>query len=245
MKKFLLLFVAIVFIANAGFSQVKFGVTAGGNFAGFQVGESYLRNGIAAGVFARMNVLKNEKLVFQPELLYTNQGVYFKDYFSYYEYNVGSTGYLFKYHYKLDYVYLPLTFKYYLVHGFNVQVAPKIGYLLSAKYDGKYKSGTGTTLAEYDYTSASEDIKEYVDNIDYGVDMGIGYDFNFGLGLDVRYYCGLAKVMDNRDALWGGLGLDPAGHESNKWRNGAFQVKVAWTFGSKKNKVPKVDQPAE
>ncbi len=245
MKKFLLLFVAIIFIANAGFSQVKFGVKAGGNFAGFQVGESDLRDGFAAGVFARFNVLKNQKLVFQPELLYTNQGVKFKDF----QYSSG-TGYIFKYTYKLDYVYLPLTFKYYLVHGLNVQVAPKIGYLLSANYKGKYKYGSGTSednYTKYIHTD-NVDISQYVDKIDYGVDMGLGYDFNFGLGLDVRYYCGIPKILDNKDALWGGLDVDQDvidNQSSNKWRNGSLQVTLGWTFGSKKAKKAKINTTEE
>ena len=75
----------------------------------------------------------------------------------------------------LGYVRIPVMGKYYITPGLSVLAGPSIAAKINAK----------------DY-----DVNKMVRNIDYGVEGGLAYEFDFGIFIDARYYLGLANIYD-------------------------------------------------
>ena len=99
-----------------------------------------------------------------------------------------------------NYIQVPVMVKFYPIMGLNLQAGPQIGFLASSKFDG-------------------EDIKDYMKKVDFAMNVGAGYDFDFGLGIDARYSIGLTNVLDFTDEL--------SGAEA---KNGVFSVAVSYSF---------------
>lgn len=84
---------------------------------------NYLRAEILAGVQAEYKF--NKKISIQPELIYTRQG----------SVNRGnSNGTQFDNTLRLDYLNLPILFKYYLTEGLALELGPRMSYLINAQY---------------------------------------------------------------------------------------------------------------
>ena len=180
MKKILVI-VAVLAISVSSFAQVKFGAKVGVNFAngtGDDFEDTDMRTSVLFGGFARFAL--SDKIAFQPELLYSGQGV--KE--SYSEEGMDVDGTL-----KLDYLNIPLMFKYYAGSGFNIQAGPQVGFLMSAKY--KMEAGG---------ESADIDVKDEMKGLDFGLNIGLGYDLESGIGIDARYGLGLSNVADYDEA---------------------------------------------
>lgn len=79
---------------------------------------------------------------------------------------------------KLNYLNIPVLAKYYIVEKFSVEAGPQLGILLSAKADG-------------------EDIKDYSRSVDFGFNVGAGYNFTDNLSIGLRYTIGLSPISDN------------------------------------------------
>ncbi len=77
----------------------------------------------------------------------------------------------------LNYLSLPLMGKYYVTKGLSVEAGPQIGYLLSAKDEGR-------------------DVKDNFKTIDYGLTFGVGYKLENGLNFTARYNAGLSNIND-------------------------------------------------
>ncbi len=101
---------------------------------------------------------------------------------------------------KTNYILVPVMFKFYPVMGFNFQAGPQIGFLTKAETVG-------------------EDIKDYMNKMDFAFNIGAGYDTDFGVGIDARYSIGLTNVLDDED-LFG----------DNKAQNGVFSVALSYSF---------------
>lgn len=180
MKK-LLFIVAVLAISMSSFAQVTYGVKAGVNFAngtGDDFEDADMRTSILFGGFAKFSL--SETFAFQPELLYSGQGAKA----SYTEEGVDVDETL-----KMDYLNIPLMFKYYAGGGFNIQAGPQIGFLLSAK-----------TKLEAGGESVDIDVKDELKGLDLGLNLGLGYDLESGIGIDLRYGLGLSNVVDYDDA---------------------------------------------
>ena len=106
---------------------------------------------------------------------------------------------------SFSYLAIPIIFKLYPIGGLNLQLGPQFGFLL----DGE---------REYDtfLGSGSKDITEYYDKSDISVALGGGYDFDFGLGIDVRYNLG---VKDINNAANGG-----------EVKSRVFMLSLNWNF---------------
>ncbi|KQO33072.1 hypothetical protein ASF10_19380 [Flavobacterium sp. Leaf82] len=78
---------------------------------------------------------------------------------------------------KLNYLNIPVLAKYYIVEKFSVEAGPQLGILLSAKADG-------------------EDIKDYTRSVDFGFNVGAGYNFTDNLSIGLRYTIGLSPISD-------------------------------------------------
>lgn len=162
MKK-IILTVAAVFaltFANAqdkkesgGDSGMKFGVKAGyanTNFSG-DVTTDAASNFYVGGL---VDFSISEKLHIQPELLYSMEG------------SDGDEE-------NLDFIRIPIMFKYYVAEGFNLQAGPELAFV----------AGGGL-------------IKDSLKSLDYGLGIGAGYELGSGLMFDARYNLGLADLND-------------------------------------------------
>ncbi len=168
MKKSVLLFVAVVAFSAASYAQgVSFGVKAGVNFAsqkweagGFSVSPDG-RTAFHVGGF--VTAMFSEKFGLQPELLYNSVGTGEEDF-----------------EIAMDYLSVPVLFRYQPIELLNIHAGPQFGFLLSAKSDG-------------------EDVKEFTKGLDVGAAVGAGVDLPMGLGFTARYIMGLTNVMDDED----------------------------------------------
>lgn len=91
--------------------------------------------------------------------------------------------------------------KVFLTEGVNLQFGPQLGFVVSAKA----KAG-----------DIEADIKDFVNTIDFGVGLGLGYELETGLNFGARYNYGLSNLNKEGDA---------------KNNNSVFQLSVGYFFG--------------
>lgn len=175
-------------------AQTAFGIKGGLNLTNLNVDDpeaSYdTRSGYHVGIFLRERF---SKVAIQPELLLFTQST-----------DVKSTA-LGDYKDSFTYLSIPVMFKFYLVSGLNIQVGPQFGFLLDGerKFDSRLVQGTS-------------DIKDYYKNTDVSVSLGGGWDFGFGLNLDLRYNIGIQDINDQADG--------------NEAKSRVFQLSLGWNF---------------
>lgn len=204
MKKIMLTALLAVIVITSVNAQ-NFGVKAGLNLASvtgdFTEGIDG-RTSFHIGTVAEFKV--SDKFSFQPELMYSSQGAKVSDSEPGY-YNYESV-------YKVDYLNIPLMAKYYVAEGFSIEAGPQIGFLLSAKDEWKEWD------EDYGTDSGTEDFKDYMSSIDFGLNFGVGYKLESGLNFGARYNLGLSNVWED----------DEGGSFSQK--NGVFQISVGYFF---------------
>jgi hypothetical protein len=160
-------------LSVCAFSQIDLGVKAGLNladFSGDDLGDSKMRPSYLAGAYLGIGL--GEKFAIQPEVLFVSSGSKFED---------GSD----KSTYKLNYISIPIMFKYKIVEMFNVQAGPQIGILASAK--NEIETGGNKT---------DVDIKDSLKSSDFGLAVGAGLDFG-KFNVSARYCFGLSDISDN------------------------------------------------
>jgi len=165
------------------FAQAKFaiGLKGGPNFANIDTeagaDENYNnRTGFHLGAFM---LLRGERVGFQPEILFSQQGSSFK--------YSGSPDLKANF----SYVNIPLVVKLYTVAGINLQVGPQIGLLTSAKVED-FDSASGQVT--------ESDIKNDLKKTDLSLALGVGWDLPIGLSIDGRYNWGLSDINSGADA---------------------------------------------
>ena len=187
------------------FSQAQFavGIKAGPNFAKIDTdasaGENYNnRTGWHAGAFV---LIRGEKVGFQPEIIFSQQGSKFK-------YNASSPSLK----QNFSYVNIPLIVKFYTVAGLNLQVGPQIGLLTSAERED-FTTGASGPITK-------EDVKDDLKKTDISLALGLGWDLPFGLSIDGRYNWGLT---DNDDGL-----ITNSGASLGQIKNQVWQISVGY-----------------
>lgn len=202
MKKIILLIsIALLTITSIN-AQASFGIKAGVNFA------SILNENIS-GVKGRTSfnvgfvteIETSYSTAVQIELLYSGQGFKYKGGFIENE-NVP------KETYKLDYLNIPIVFKYYFKEGFSFETGPQVGFLLSAK-----TSDTDINVSKA-FTDASFDWL-----------IGFGYKFENGFNVNARYTLGFTDI-------WKGPTYTPPGYYYYNYGkvNGVFQFTLGYYF---------------
>ena len=78
---------------------------------------------------------------------------------------------------NLGYINIPVMAKFYVAKSFSLEAGPQIGFLVSAKQDG-------------------EDMKDFINSTDFGLNLGAGYDFTENLSAGLRYNFGLANISE-------------------------------------------------
>lgn len=146
-----------------------------------------LKPGFNVGLLGHIHLNKN--FAVQPEIVYSTQGA---------KYKVSNEERTL----KLDYVNVPVLFQYMFDNGLRLQAGPQVGFLVS----GKSKT-----------SSASLDIKEDLNSVDFAVSFGAGYIHPAtGLGIDLRYNLGLTDINKNNTMVS---------------TNRGFQVGLFYIFG--------------
>jgi len=198
MKQFCIITViALLSIVLVNAQNVEFGAKAGVNFAsinGDDTEEFDMRTSFHIGAVAEF--LFSERFSLQPELIYSSQGAKMSD-----------EG--FDFIIKLNYINLPIMAKYYVTEGLSLEIGPQFGFLLSAK-----------AKSEFDGESEEEDIKDELNNFDFGINFGAGYKLENGLSFTARYNYGFSNLADS----------DSEDLYDTNINNGVIQLSVGFNF---------------
>ncbi len=177
MKK-LMLFAAVAVFGFANIHAqdgIKFGAKAGVNFAkltGDDLEDADGRTGFHVGGLVEIPI--SEKFSVQPELVYSQQGLQYKDTFE---------GFTYEQKWKLDYINIPVMAKFYVADGFAIEFGPQFGFIMNAKSE----SSVGDNSQEFD-------IKDDVAGFDFSAGAGVSYKLPNGLFFQGRYMFGLSNV---------------------------------------------------
>jgi long-subunit fatty acid transport protein len=182
MKKIFLTAAAVFAFSFANAQDVKFGAKAGLNISSITgdtdgFGDISSKVGFQVGGFAEIKV--SDKFAIQPELLYSAQGAKAK---------ISEEGVSIKGTQKLAYLNIPVMAKYYVTEGFSLEAGPQLGFLLSAEQEA-------TVSFEGESVTDSADNKEDFNSIDFGFNLGAGYDVTENINLGVRYSIGLSNIL--------------------------------------------------
>lgn len=203
MKKIILLVFAGVLAIVSANAQAEIGIKGGVNFSsimGDTNGQLKYRTGFNVGLVAEIETSSSTSV--QPELIYSSQGFKFDGRVDGTQYNDT---------FKLDYLNIPIVFKYYINDGFSFETGPQVGFLLSSKaVDGSVDSGDlndNLTTASFDWL------------------IGFGYKFDNGFNVNARYTGGLTNI-------WKGYSIPPPGYWYYDYgkRNSVFQITVGYYF---------------
>ena len=168
------------------------------------------RIGINIGSY--LNYRFSDKFAFQPELLYTTQGVV----------NKGTSGGVdVKITYKLDYLALPLMIKYYPAKNFNVEFGPQLAFNVKKEIEAKAQGQSQSIDLDDFFDQNGIDAK--TNTFDLGLNFGLGYQITKELSLNGRYTLGLTKVFDGPDVV------DSNGNSQNI-KNSVFTFGFGYTF---------------
>lgn len=234
MKKILLLAVVFV-VSNMIFAQeVSFGAKVGVNYGATLTSDADY-NALFKGtihpqfsVFAELGL--NDAFALQGGLDYFGSGfqgkgedVNYKPLGSAVEFQVKN-----EVKGKLAYLQIPILAKYYITEGFSVEAGPYVGFLLSAKYDGKSTTSFGGTVVGTT-TYDNEDLKDDYNSTDFGLKIGVGYKLENGLMFSAGYNLGLSDIQKEKASeVSGDEGVK--GTESFKVKNQFFQFGIGYKF---------------
>lgn len=193
MKKiFFTTFIFVVSLTNVQAQDVYFGAKVGANLSHFVfTGDDAdslkdmhkMKLSSHFGGFAE--ILISDYFSIQPELLYSVKGARFRD----------SADDDFKSAYVFKYISLPIIAKYYLTKEISIEAGPQVAYLLSAK-NIETSDIWGTSVGN---ESASIDIKDSIENLDFGITAGVGYLTKTGFYISARYNYGILNVQTAAD----------------------------------------------
>ncbi|MEO1053656.1 MAG: porin family protein [Bacteroidota bacterium] len=166
--KLFMLAVLCSFFAMQANGQGKFGFKAGANLA--TIGGDARNADSKLGLHAGMTVRTpiNDQWATQFDVVYSVQG------------DQSSLSSDIRSNY--NYLNVPFVFKFYPEAGFNVQAGVQAGILVAAN----------TNLF-----GTKRDIRNDLSTFDFGIPVGLGYDFDQGFGLDFRYFLGLTNTNPN------------------------------------------------
>jgi hypothetical protein len=101
---------------------------------------------------------------------------------------------------NLSYINLPVIAKYYATDGLSIEAGPQVGFLVNAEQEVEGES------SDFDNTN----------DIDFGLNFGLGYKLDSGINFSARYNLGLSNIIDT---------------DSNfEAKNSVFQFSVGYFF---------------
>jgi hypothetical protein len=156
-------------------------------------------------------LIKLKKFSIQPELLYSNQNQLFTT--PYYS-NLKTT---------LNYINIPVMFKYYLTGSLNVQAGPQLGILTSS-------TGDLVQIQNSNFTGqpiSNQNLNSYLKSTDFSIAFGAGINLPLNLNLSVRYTIGVTDINKNSGGATFPGGLQPS-FSTAYTRNQVLQVSVGY-----------------
>lgn len=207
MKKLILSAMAVCTFGLVSAQDMNFGVKAGANLSNLSGDVEDTKSLFGAHIGAFVEFKFTDNMAFQPELLYSMQGAKSESSYTETGVTVNEESTL-----KLGYINIPLMFKYYATEALYIEAGPQVGFLMSAKEDW---STSATFGGETESESGEDDVKDAFKSIDFGFNLGAGYNITENLSLGLRYNLGLSNIADSDDV---------------KIKNGVFQFAVAYKF---------------
>lgn len=167
MRKIILSVIAVMVFGFTNAQQTRFGVKGGLNISTVVGGDvEDTKSLVGFHVGGFAEIHIVQRFFIQPELLFSTQGTKVDGPF-------GADGDI-----KLNYLNIPVLAKYYIVDKkFSVEAGPQLGVLLSAKAE-------------------DNDIKDFTRSVDFGFNIGAGYNFTDNLSVGLRYTIGLSPLSD-------------------------------------------------
>lgn len=184
MKKLITIFTLALLFVSVSFAQdIKFGIKGGWNYANLDGDLAGLVNlsgdyvsGFHAGAFSTIGL--NQNFAIQPELLFNQFGTQ--------QAVPGVNG---NADITLSYLSVPVLLKYYPVAGLALKAGPQLNFLV----DDNIGVSVGDINAQTDLLN---DVVNMYNTTDFGIQVGVDYEFAFGLTLGTSYYHGLSNVAD-------------------------------------------------
>lgn len=195
MKRIILPIITFMVFGFANAQSTKFGVKGGLNISNFTGYQEDVKSLAGFHIGGFAEIKLAKKFAIQPEFLFSTQGTTIEGYNGDSNTNV-----------KVNYLNIPILAKYYITDAFSVEAGPQIGFLLSAK-------------------SRGEDINDLFKSTDYGLNLGIGYDFTENFALGLRYTIGLSDIADVPDDSQD----YPFAYNAN-FKNSNFALSLAYKF---------------
>lgn len=183
--------VAVSLSAQEKTTSSQIGVKSSLNMASFNgkdVSNNDYKVGFSAGIYGHFPI--TDQFAIQPEVNFTRIGGKSKD-------EVVEAGNLTiknKDEITLDYIQVPLMFKFYpAASRFNIEAGPQVGFNLYAS-NKQSSSVLGNTVVT---TETKQDIQNDIKNFDFGVNFGLGYNVTDNINVGARYYMGLTRITEN------------------------------------------------
>jgi long-subunit fatty acid transport protein len=234
MKKIIL--TVIVLSSTLMFSQeIKFGAKVGLNVSNLrgnyptEINEKSSKVGFHIGGFAEYQI--NEKFILQPELLFSTQGneYGFKEYYGGGSYYDGA-----EYNLSINYLNLPIIFRYKVIEKLSIDFGPQIGYALSGTTkinvieDSRDPSQNYSVEIDmlndgvYDFDGTTVQAKASLNRLDFSLNIGGTYDITDKFFVQGRYNLGLSSIDKN----------STNGGNTNSWnmKNGVLQFSAGYRF---------------
>ncbi len=211
MKKITLTIILLTtgLIQQSAFAQdMKSGFKLGLNVANIKEDGTDTKSkvGFHGGVF--IEAFLNDKISIQPELLYSSQGTK-EDVPKNMGFHFSGTGVL-----KLDYIQIPVMFKYYPIKNLSITAGPQIGFLVQSKL----KLDTSTYF-QSQVIIDNDKLNDLLNKLDYGLNFGLEVNTH-GLFFGARYNLGLTDIYKD-----GALKTSDA-----KAYNSVFQLSTGYKF---------------
>jgi hypothetical protein len=167
MRKIILSAIAVMAFGFTNAQETRFGVKGGLNISTVVGGDvEDTKSLVGFHVGGFAEINIVQRFFIQPELLFSTQGTKVDGPF-------GTDADI-----KLNYLNIPVLAKYYIVDKkFSVEAGPQLGVLLSAKAE-------------------DEDIKDFTRSVDFGFNIGAGFNFTDNLSVGLRYTIGLSPLSD-------------------------------------------------
>jgi hypothetical protein len=207
MKKIIVSVVALLVFSFTNAQKATFGIKGGLNVAN----QSYSGDaspsptsliGVNIGAFVDFKIA--DKLYFQPEVLYSTQGSKFNltvpnpnDGIYYATENT----------FKLSYINIPVMLKYYAAEKFSLEAGPQIGFLVDSKLQVN-------VLGQ----SVLQEADDVFETLDFGFNLGAGYDITKKFSAGVRYNIGLANIAKTEPG------------DNSKIKNNVFSISLGYKF---------------
>jgi hypothetical protein len=218
------------------FSQeIKFGAKVGLNVSNLrgdyptEINEKNSKVGFHLGGFAEYKI--NDKFILQPELLFSTQGNEYgiKEYYGGGSYYDGAD-----YNLIINYLNLPIIFRYKVMEKLSIDFGPQIGYVLSGKTkinvieDSRDPSQNYSFEIDmlndgvYDFDGTTVQVKASLNRLDFGLNFGSTYDITDNFFVQGRYNLGLSNIDKN----------STNGGNTNSWnmKNGVLQFSAGYKF---------------